>query len=471
MDQDPGIAGLTPFQERWLRACAVYPVLRWPLTVYLGRRLAEAEGRPHPDLDEHVPLARLDWFRLGLIPDDQRSRLVAGMAPRERLVVRRAYEDALDDPESRGVRADIDPVTDDDPVFAQFMLGETPGPLERRFNRAVARVYGHAAIARADARVWRALAGGGALGLVAAVVATWATAGWMAPGPDSKTVPIPQMVMLPGGTFQMGSAETEVGRWSNEGPRREVTVAPFAIARTEVTVAQFAAFVEATGHLTQGGCWVWSGAGPPFLDDNADRRAPGFDPADDHPVTCVSWQDAQAYLAWLSGQVGGAPFRLPTEAEWEYAARGGSGSAYFWGAVVGDVPGNACHYANGSVAGLERFRWGPGAYNVCDDEEAFTASVGSFLPNGFGLSDMAGNVWEWVEDCWHENYAGAPVDGRAWLSENGGDCSARVVRGGSWLTAPGSLRSSLRNWGEAGNRDGSRGFRPARTVTPEGFSP
>jgi formylglycine-generating enzyme required for sulfatase activity len=84
---------------------------------------------------------------------------------------------------------------------------------------------------------------------------------------------------------------------------------------------------------------------------------------------------------------------------------------------------------------------------------------------------MAGNVWEWVEDCWHENYAGAPVDGRAWLSENGGDCSARVVRGGSWLTAPGSLRSSLRNWGEAGNRDGSRGFRPARTVTPEGFSP
>jgi formylglycine-generating enzyme required for sulfatase activity len=408
MEQDPGIAGLTPFQRRWLRACAVYPVLRWPLTVYLGRRLAEAEGRPHPDLDEHVPLARLDWFRLGLIPDEERSRLVAGMTPEERRVARRGYEDALDDPEKRGVRADIDPVAEDDPVFAQFMLGETPGPLERRFNRAVGRVYGHAALARADARVWTAVAAAIALGLASGLGATLATAGWTAPGPDARAIPIPQMFELPPGVFFMGSDDTEVGRWDDEGPRREVTVAPFAIARTEVTVAQFHAFVEATGYRADGGCWVWSADEQGYrFDPLHDWRSPGFDQGEtgDHPVVCVSLDDAQAYLAWLSEQVGGAPFRLPTEAEWEYAARGGTASAYFWGEVVRDVPENACHYANGADAALERSGLGgkDWAYIVCSDEEAFTAPVGSFLANGFGLSDMAGNVWEWVEDCWQDD--------------------------------------------------------------------
>ena len=140
----------------------------------------------------------------------------------------------------------------------------------------------------------------------------------------------------------------------------------------------------------------------------------------------------------------GRPYRLLTEAEWEYAARAGSTTAYFWGDEIGK--GNA----NCSGCGSQ---W--------DDRE--TSPVGSFKPNAFSLYDMAGNVWQWVEDCYHDNYNGAPTDGSAWTI---GDCNRRVVRGGSWYYSPQNLRSALRSWLTTINRDGNVGFRLGRTLNP-----
>ena len=157
----------------------------------------------------------------------------------------------------------------------------------------------------------------------------------------------------------------------------------------------------------------------------------------------VSWNDATEYVAWLSSQTG-AEYRLPSEAEWEYAARAGSATKYSWGNEIGGNRANC------------------GGDN-CGDQWAYTAPVGSFAPNAFGLHDMHGNVIEWVEDCLNASYAGAPVDGSAWLS---GNCAVRVLRGGSWSGYPRSLRAAIRYWLISGYRDGLIGFRAARTLTP-----
>ena len=162
------------------------------------------------------------------------------------------------------------------------------------------------------------------------------------------------------------------------------------------------------------------------------------------PVVRVSWEDAKAYVRWL-GEKTGKGYRLLSEAEWEYVARAGTTGAYHWGEGIGH--GRANCDGCGS-------RW--------DKEE--TAPVGSFRANGFGLHDVHGNVWEWVEDCWHKNYEGAPVDGTAWVS--GGDCGYRVLRGGSWNFIPTYLRSANRFRYSPGNRDNYDGFRIARTLTP-----
>ena len=281
----------------------------------------------------------------------------------------------------------------------------------------------------------------------------------------------PQMVALPAGRFAMGSPATEPGRTNDEGPVRQVDIAAgLAVGRTEVTRAAFAGFVASTGYQTEAernvgsaGCaariagqWV-SRAGRHWRD-------PGFEQTDDHPVVCVSWNDAQAYVAWLNITVPHARYRLLSEAEWEFGARAGRGqAAYPWGADEHAM--GPCLWANGAdqsllaVASPEEGRYGTAN---CTDGAAYTAPAGRLQMNAFGLHDMHGNVWEWVQDTWHPNYAGAPVDGAAWTL--GGSASRRVLRGGSWSASPNRMRSAARLQFPAVFRANNIGFRVARSL-------
>ena len=181
-----------------------------------------------------------------------------------------------------------------------------------------------------------------------------------------------------------------------------------------------------------------------------------------HPVTCVSWQDANAYVAWLSKETGAA-YRLPSEAEWEYAARAGTTTRWYWG---NDGWSAQCGYANGidesfRLYAEERFSRSFVVRVDCTDGAGGTEVRGSYDANDFGLFDMLGNVWEWMEDCLNADYRGAPVDGSPW---RGGDCSVRVSRGGSWSSAPHNLRSAGRFRNTSGTRLDFAGFRVARTL-------
>jgi formylglycine-generating enzyme required for sulfatase activity len=240
----------------------------------------------------------------------------------------------------------------------------------------------------------------------------------------------PDMIVVPAGEFMMGSPTTERGRYDNEddgsGRQHKVTIAmPFAVSKFDVTFNDWDACVSvgACPKKGRGNDLSW-GRG---------RR----------PVVYVGWDDAQAYVAWFSTMTG-KTYRLLTEAEWEYAARAGSVTAYFWGDRIGQ--GNANCNGCGS-------QW----------DNLQTSPVGSFKPNAFGLYDMAGNVWQWVEDCYQENYTGAPTDGSAWTR---GECNYRVVRGGSWYNYPLNLRAASRVNSASGIRLDDLGFRIARTLTP-----
>ena len=238
----------------------------------------------------------------------------------------------------------------------------------------------------------------------------------------------PLMVVVPSESFQMGEPESEVDWRRYEGPVRRVTIArPFAVGVYEVT------FDEWDACVSDGGC---GGYRP---DDEGWGR--GL-----RPVVFVSWDDAQAYVRWLSRKTG-HKYRLLSEAEWEYVARAGTTTAYWWGDDIGRNRAN-CYDGDG---------YGP----QCGDSYRNTAPVGSFSANPFGLYDVHGNVLEWVEDCWNSSYRGAPADGSAWTS---GDCSRRVVRGGSWSRGPLYILSALR-WSTGGRND-KVGFRVARTLTP-----
>ena len=213
----------------------------------------------------------------------------------------------------------------------------------------------------------------------------------------------PQMLVVPAGSFTMGSPENEPGRSSNEGPQHKVTIAQqFGVGQFELT------FDEWDACVADGGC-------------------NGYRPSDQgwgrgqRPVINVLWDDAKAYVAWLAKKTG-KPYRLLTEAEYEYAARAGTTTAYPWGGAIGK------NNANCDGCGS---RW--------DNKQ--TAPVGSFAPNGFGLYDMVGNVWAWTEDCYHDSYIGAPTDGSAWTS---GDCRRRIFRGGSWFRDSAQVLSAPR---------------------------
>ena len=278
----------------------------------------------------------------------------------------------------------------------------------------------------------------------------------------------PEMVVVPVGTFRMGCVSGDECR-NNEHPVHEVEVASFALSKYEVTRGQFAAFVAATAYVARG-CSVYALEVRSFardrwgweFDQQASWEASGFEQGEIDPVVCVSWEDAQAYVRWL-GRETGQDYRLPSEAEWEYAARAGTTTPFYWGTRVNDH----CLHGNGTDRTAERTfraRRSTSAWRSsdCTDGVARTAAVGSYSPNAFGLYDMAGNVNEWVEDCWHDNYSGAPRDGSAWTS--GGDCDRRVGRGGSWNYRVESLRSAERFAPYAGHRSSTYGFRVARSL-------
>jgi formylglycine-generating enzyme required for sulfatase activity len=233
----------------------------------------------------------------------------------------------------------------------------------------------------------------------------------------------PEMVVLPAGSFKMGSPATEAGRYNDEGPQQDITIGrPFAVSRFDVTFAEWDACVSV------GGC--------PHDSDLGFGRGT-------KPVINVTWDEAKQYVAWLA-RMTRQPYRLLTEAEWEYAARAGTTTPYWWGSEIGR--GNANCNGCGS-------RW--------DGRE--TSPVGSFKPNGFGLFDTQGNVWQWVEDCDEDSLAGIATDGSARTT---GKCSRRVVRGGSWYDGPVDLRAANRYRNATVFRDDNLGFRVARTLIP-----
>jgi formylglycine-generating enzyme required for sulfatase activity len=239
----------------------------------------------------------------------------------------------------------------------------------------------------------------------------------------------PEMIVVPAGSFTMGSPPKEPGRYTSEDPQHTVTLSkPFAVSKYELTFADWDACV------TGGGC-------------------NGYRPSDQgwsrgqQPVINVNWEDAQQYVAWLS-QVTGKTYRLLSESEYEYATRAGTQTAYPWG---DDIKLNGTAMANCDGCGS---RW----------DAKQTAPVGSFAPNQFGLYDMVGNVSEWTEDCVHTNYNGAPPDGSAWIT--GGDCNNRILRGGSWSYDPRSLRSANRGGVSTGSRVKYIGFRVERSLSP-----
>lgn len=265
----------------------------------------------------------------------------------------------------------------------------------------------------------------------------------------------PEMAVVPAGTFSMGSPAAENARFEDEGPAHRVTIAaPFAIGRTEVTRGEFAAFLAASGHRLAGSCFTNDGVAY-TRSAGKSYRDPGYPQDDRHPAVCLRWEDAKAYAAWLSALTGKA-YRLPSEAEWEYAARAGTASPTAFD------PARQCAHANASdqtaVTQFPRWMAAP-----CRDGYVHTAPAGSFAANPFGLYDMAGNAWEWTEDCYNPGYEGAPADGAAWTV---GACAERVLRGSSWDNTPNVLRSALRFAQPGENPVANAGFRLARSLAP-----
>ncbi len=262
----------------------------------------------------------------------------------------------------------------------------------------------------------------------------------------------PEMAVVRSGSFMMGSKEPlslrRVGY--HESPMHRVTIAyPFAVGVYELTRREWNWFVEETNHSMGDGCWIVED-GEWAMNSEGDWRNPGFPFSqgdDSHPVVCVNWEDAQTYVQWLSMKTGNR-YRLLSESEWEFVARAGTRTHFWWGEKVGRNQANCAH-------GCESYWGGKG-----------TAPVGSFLPNAFGLYDVHGNVSEWVGDCYHKNYSAAPADGSVWA--DGGDCNGRIKhrmkRSGSWVNPPVDMRSASRSSDPPKARSYNVGFRVARTL-------
>ena len=327
-------------------------------------------------------------------------------------------------------------------------------------------------------------------GLFIWLISSWATA---ADGPRrvgevfSDCATCPEMVVIPAGSFVIGSsvAETDREHMAAEGdtaagpaedgrpvtrvsrpqvsawekPNPTITIAkPLALSRYEITLGQYRTFVAATNQTADGGCRAYNADGSAFVTvEGMTWRNPGFDQTDNHPVVCVNWIDAQRFVEWLSHETG-ATYRLPSEAEWEYAARAGTTTARYWGDGIAD----ACTFANvGDLDLADKLNWRNREF-TCRDGYVYTSPVGAYKPNAFGLYDVLGNVWEMVEDCWHWNHAARPVDGRPWDSKS---CTEqRMNKGGSWSHYPWGTRSAVRNKSLPTTRFNTTGFRVARDL-------
>jgi formylglycine-generating enzyme required for sulfatase activity len=272
---------------------------------------------------------------------------------------------------------------------------------------------------------------------------------------------IPELVRIPAGEFTMGSEEGEPLHNSVEEPKHKVTIGkPFLMGRYEVTVAQYAKFVSEQGEEARS-------ADCEYLDyrsiqyrpqaDTSWKNPPIFIQQNNHPVVCVSWFDARSYVLWLSRKTG-ERYRLPSEAEWEYAARANVPTTWFWGTKV-ENNNDACGFANVADDSSKSRTEATWTFHKCDDGFPFTAPRGSFQPNGFGLRDMIGNVWEWVEDCYVEGYGDAPADGSPRVSDS---CPQHGLRGAAWVSSPTDTRLSARGKSDPKRRYYSVGFRVVR---------
>lgn len=283
----------------------------------------------------------------------------------------------------------------------------------------------------------------------------------------------PEMAIIEGGMATIGSPKDEKGRHSKEPLQHRVEVQRFAIGRTEITRGQYSKFVSATNHRSDGGCLTPGDAQDlqSDLDPAASWSNAGFAQSNDHPVVCVSRADAMAYANWLSG-ITGQKYRLPTGIEWEHAARGGKDSAYLWSGDAADgcgfmnsgdltlgkgFPALAAEYREAFAQGLTT-----SVLVQCEDGYVFTSPVRSFAANEFGLFDVLGNAWEWVEDCSDEGsvpvvHGTAPQPSTA--------CKRGIVRGGSWDDWPVDLRLADSHRPDSSSRRNDTGFRLARELT------
>jgi formylglycine-generating enzyme required for sulfatase activity/predicted Ser/Thr protein kinase len=268
---------------------------------------------------------------------------------------------------------------------------------------------------------------------------------------DCPTCPL--MKALPPGQFAQGADQTQADVTPMELPQHRVSISyPLGMGVYEITVGEFKEFAEATQHKSAG-CQMYNGSWQDSSELNWNNV--GYTQTATHPVACVSWRDARDYATWLSRKTG-QKYRLPSDSEWEYAARAGAPVSRPWK----EQTEQACSNAN--VADQTAAQQYPGwKVHPCSDGYTYTAPVGSFQPNAFGLYDVLGNVFEWVQDCWNPDYRGAPADGSAWLS---GDCSQRDMRGGSWFTAPARVSIPGRNRFEETYRSNSVGFRLVREI-------
>jgi formylglycine-generating enzyme required for sulfatase activity len=279
----------------------------------------------------------------------------------------------------------------------------------------------------------------------------------------------PEMVEIPAGTFSMGVPAGEDERVKADDymkgvgvPQHRVSVNAFALGKYKVTVGEFKVFVAETGYDAGDTCYIFR------RDPNLNNewryvksggyswKNPGFAQTDRHPVVCLDWADSKAYVAWLSKKTG-KDYRLPTEAEWEYAARAGTTTPWFWG----DDPNDACKFANvtdltfAQAHGVDK-----ASVFQCEDGYAYASPVGSFKPNAWDLYDMLGNVWDYIEDCVTANYQGAPSDGSVF---GRGFCVAHVIRGSAWAGAPARLRTGLRGLPPIDKQEPTHGLRVARS--------
>jgi formylglycine-generating enzyme required for sulfatase activity len=271
----------------------------------------------------------------------------------------------------------------------------------------------------------------------------------------------PELVVVPAGTFNLGSdaADLQSGRLpktpddpsNSSSTKPRVSIPSFAAGRYAVTRGEFASFVAASNYKTEAergsGCQVWTGSKWEWQ-TQSNWRAVGFSQSDDHPVVCVSWNDTLAYTSWLSQQTG-KRYRLLSESEREYAARAGTDTAFWWG--------NSLHTGQANYDGSGSFNGSPKG-----ESRRATVPVNRFSANAFGLFNVHGNVWEWVEDCFHSNFVGAPNDGKPWTT----NCARNlhIARGGSWFDIPVNLQSVYRVWREPSSSSNTHGFRVARDL-------